>query len=421
VRITVFAGGSRGDIQPCIVLCKGLQQRGYRVYLAAPEDFAGFAESENVKFHPLRGDVQKIMASETGRAFMEQGGSNPLKSIRAMRKMIGPVMGTMADDAFAACRGADAMICLGVFGAFGHTIATALQIPIINIEPTPLLPTRAFPAPSWPLQANLGGWHNYLSGRAMLEVIWLWYRPHLNAFRRRLGLSPYTSADFYRTLRSTPLLGAYSPRIIPHPPDWPESVNVSGYLFLDTDTGWRPSQELTAFLDSGDAPVYVGFGSMGSRDAGEIARLVIAALVGSGQRGILATGWGGLSPESVPEQVFVLDSAPHSWLFPRMAAVVHHGGAGTTAEGVRAGVPSVIVPFILDQAFWGARVKALGLGPDPVPRKKLTVERLAHAIQRAVSDTGIRERAAACGDAVRLESGLSTAVDFVAAHLGEPG
>ena len=140
-------------------------------------------------FYPLRGDVQQIMASDTGRKFMETGGANPIKSIRAIRTMIGPVVMEMAEDAYAACRDADAMICLGVFSAFGQSIAEALHIPIIHVEPTPLLPTRAFPAPSWPIQRDLGGLHNYLSGMAMLQVIWQWYRPFVNDFRQRLGLS----------------------------------------------------------------------------------------------------------------------------------------------------------------------------------------------------------------------------------------
>ena len=136
---------------------------------------------------------------------------------------------------------------------------------------------------------------------------------------------------------------------------------------------------------------------MAGRNPEQLATIIMEALAKSGQRGLLLTGWGGLRTELVPDNVFVVDSAPHSWLFPRMAAVVHHGGAGTTAEGLRAGVPSVIVPFVLDQPFWGARVKALGLGPDPIPQKHLTADRLANAIRIAVTDSGMKQRAKACG------------------------
>ncbi len=419
MKITVFAAGSRGDIQPCLSLSAGLQQAGYRVRLAAPEDFAGFVREHGVDFFPLRGDVQSIMASDTGRKFMQSAGANPLKSIRAIRTLIAPVVQAMADDALAACQGADALICLGVFSAFGRTIAEALDIPLMHVEPTPLLPSRAFAAPSWPVQRDLGGLHNFFSGLAMLQVIWLWYRPFVNDFRARLGQPRLTFAQFYRGLRSTPMIGAYSPVLIPNPPDWPENIHVTGPLFLDGAGGWQPSPELSAFLDAGDPPVYIGFGSMSGRNPEQLAGLALEALARSSQRGLLMTGWGGLRAGTVPQDVFVLDSAPHSWLFPRMAAVVHHGGAGTTAEGLRAGVPTVVVSFVFDQPFWGARIRAAGLGPDPIPLKRLTAERLAGAIRTAVTDPDMRRRASTCGETIRAENGVANAVKVVQQYLGE--
>ena len=418
MKITIFAAGSQGDIQPCVALGKGLKEAGYQVCLAAPVDFAGFVQKHGVGFHPLRGDVQQIMSSDRGRKFMEKGGGNPIRSIRAVRKMIAPVVMEMAEDAYTACLDADAFICLGVFSAFGQSITEALGIPMIHIEPTPLLPTRSFPAASWPIQKNLGGLHNYLSGRVMLQVVWFWYLPFVNAFRQRLRLPAYTGNRFYRALKSTPMLGAYSPAIIPHPPDWPDTVHVTGYFFLDSQAGWQPSPDLRAFLEAGDPPVYIGFGSMAGRNPERLTRLVVDALVKSNQRGILLTGWGGMRSESLSNRVFVLDSAPHDWLFPRMAAVVHHGGAGTTAEGLRAGVPVVVTPFIFDQPFWGARIKALGLGPKPIPQKSLTADRLAGAIRIAVIDRDIKERAGSIGEIIRSENGVEDAVRIVRHYFG---
>ncbi len=420
MKITIFAAGSQGDIQPCLALGKGLQRAGYRVTLAAPEDFADFIHKNGVAFYPLRGDVQKIMASDTAREFMETAGSNPFKSMRAMRTLISPVMMRMVDDAYQASRAAQGLICLGVFSPFGRSIADKLNIPLINIEPTPLLPTRDFPAASWPIQRNLGGVVNTLSGFAMLGVVWQWYRPFVAEFREQLDLPPCKAACFYRALRSTPLLGAYSPHLIPHPADWPSRAHVTGYFFLDAASDWKPAPGLEAFLEAGDPPVYIGFGSMSTRDPEALAGLILEAIAASGQRAVLLTGWGGLQAQDIGEDIYVLDRAPHSWLFPRMAAVVHHGGAGTTAEGLRAGAPTVILPFAFDQEFWGARVRALGIGPDPIPHKKLTADRLARAIHQAATDPGMRQRAESLGAAIRSEQGLDQAVQIVKGYFGPP-
>ncbi len=419
-KITIFAAGSQGDIQPCVALGSGLQRAGYEVCLAAPEDFAGFVQRHGVGFHPLRGDVQKIMASDTARKFMETSGSNPLKSIQAIRTLIAPVVQQMAADALKACRSAEGIICLGVFSAFGQTFGEALGKPVIHIEPTPLLPSRAFPAPSWPIQKNLGGLHNIFSGWAMLQVIWLWYQPFVNDFRKQLGLSRYTFGRFLRDLKNTPMLSAYSPSIIPHPADWKPSIHITGYFFLDQTAAWQPPEALLDFLENGEPPVYIGFGSMAGENPAQLAQIALEALARCGQRGVLLTGWGGMKVESLPENVYVLNSAPHAWLFPRMAAVVHHGGAGTTAEGLRAGIPTVIVPFAFDQSFWGARVKAMGFGPQPIPRKGLTAERLAQAIWVALTHPTIRQRSRTCGNLIRQEDGLGNAVEVVRQIFGAP-
>jgi sterol 3beta-glucosyltransferase len=251
----------------------------------------------------------------------------------------------------------------------------------------------------------------------MLQVIWQWYGPFVNSFRRSYQLSPFTSGSFYQILRSTPLLGAYSSRVIPHPPDWPDSMQITGYWFQDLLTKWQPPAQLEAFLEAGDPPVYIGFGSMAGSQPDRLAKLVLEALAMSGQRGLLLTGWGGIHALSVPESVLVIEAAPHTWLFPRMAAVVHHGGAGTTAEGLRAGVPSVILPYMMDQPFWGQRVKALGVGPEPVLQKKLTSDSLAGAICAAVMQPEIKRRAVQLSEAICTEDGVANAVKIVKQHL----
>lgn len=418
MRIVVFAAGSQGDIQPCLRLGKGLRGGGFDVLLAAPQNFADLSSEYGLPFHALRGDVQKIMAGETGRDFMERSGASPVRSIAAMRKMLGPVAIQMAEDALEAGGDADAFITLAVFAPFGRTIADILNIPLILVEPTPMLPTGDFPAPGFPMQKNLGRIFNRLSGFAMLEVIWQWYRPFVNEFRKRYGLRSLRGSDFYRTLTSTPLLSAYSPMVIPYPGDWSDNVHITGYWFQADASDWRPSTELESFLEQGGPPVYIGFGSMAGRAPERFAEIVLNALEKADQRGVIATGWGGMSVMQVPKNIFVLDSAPHGWLFPRMSAVAHHGGAGTTAEGLRAGVPSVIVPFTVDQPFWGKRVRALGAGPEPIPASQLTADSLAGAIQTAIGDTSMRQRASSIGTAIRAEKGMDKAVIIIRQYLG---
>ena len=209
------------------------------------------------------------------------------------------------------------------------------------------------------------------------------------------------------------ILNGYSPQVIPLAKDWADYIHVTGYWFLDPPQGWEPPIDLVHFLQAGPPPVYIGFGSMPSRKPEEAANLVLQALARSGQRGVLSAGWGGLKNDDLPKTVCMVGSLPHSWLFPQMAAVVHHGGAGTTAAGLSAGVPSIVTPFFGDQPFWAQRVYELGVGPKPIARKALSVERLAEAIRSAVTDTAMREKAADLGKRIRAENGVARAVEVI--------
>ena len=225
------------------------------------------------------------------------------------------------------------------------------------------------------------------------------------------------SAPFFGPYRSSalegqPVLYGFSPSVIPRPIDWDKDKKITGYWFLEEDA-WQPASNLVDFLNSGPAPIYIGFGSMSNRNPEETAELVIKAARLSEQRAILLSGWGGLHSNDLPDLVFLLNAVPHAWLFPRVAAVVHHGGAGTTAAGLRAGVPSIIIPFFGDQPFWGARVAESGVGPKPIPRKTLTAEKLAQALQAAVTNEAMRQRAATLGSRIRAEDGVASAVDIL--------
>jgi UDP:flavonoid glycosyltransferase YjiC (YdhE family) len=260
------------------------------------------------------------------------------------------------------------------------------------------------------------GIYNYLSHLMAGGGLWWFLRPLINKARREvLDLPPFPLAGppvaFFE---KTPTLAGYSPLVIPPPPDWGANVHVTGYWFLDAVSGWQPPAALLDLLESGPPPVCVGFGSMSDGDAGQATEAVCRALEATGQRAVLLTGWGALGPTRPSDRVFVAEAVPHDWLYPRMAAVVHHGGAGATGAGLRAGIPSLAVPFAGDQFQWGQRLFELGVGPRPIPRHKLSAERLADALRRLVGDEGMRRRAAELGRAVRAEDGVGRAVRLLA-------
>jgi len=248
---------------------------------------------------------------------------------------------------------------------------------------------------------------------------WQLFRPNISRWRRKLELPPAPRFGYFKQLGTAryPVLNGFSSHVVPRPADWNEHVHVTGYWFPE-DEDWQPPAALRAFVEAGPPPVFIGFGSMPVRDPQRATTLILDAVRQSGQRAILHTGWGQLGRHRLgqpplPEQVFPIEYAPYGWLFPRMSLVVHHGGSGTTASGLRAGVPGLVIPFVFDQFYWGQRLAALGVGPRPIPYRRLTARRLAEAITTALEDRGLRQRAAELGRRIQAEDGLPTAVEVI--------
>jgi sterol 3beta-glucosyltransferase len=306
------------------------------------------------------------------------------------------------------------LLIVGVGGQYvAIALSEKLKIPLLQAHLFPITPTSAFPGVLFPRSfAQLGGHFNRFSYKLMRQVMWQGFRKADRLARQQVLDLP--AAPFFGPDRPTklPILYGFSRSVIAPPADW-LNTHLTGYWFLDAAPDWTPPIDLQQFLANGEPPVYIGFGSMGSRQPEATADLVLQALAQTGQRGILQSGWGGLQKADLPDRVFMVKSIPHAWLFPQIAAIVHHGGAGTTAAGLRSGVPSIIVPFFGDQPFWGQRVAELGVGPAPIPRKQLTVDRLAQAIQIAVTDRSMRQRAAELGAEIQAEDGVDNAVTIV--------
>ena len=400
MRVVIQTLGTRGDVQPYVALGVGLQARGHQVTLATVAEFEGLAQSYGLPFAPLRGDFLKAAQSAEGRA-------NPLK---LMREFVVMARDTL-DDEWHTAQGAEVYIynsaALG-----GEHIAERLGVPSFAAFPAPLYtPTSAFPNPFFPF-GQLGPF-NRLSHQLLARMGPAMYGRPIRDWRREvLGLPP-ARGEVKVNGRPIPLLYGYSEAVVPRPTDWPGHVLVAGYWLLDSPAAWQPPAELTAFLEAGPPPVYIGFGSMYMAGGAKTTSVVVQALRQAGLRAVVATGWGGLAADQANDHLLFIQEAPHAWLFPRVAAVVHHGGAGTTGAGLRAGRPTLVCPQIGDQLFWGRRVAALGAGPAPLPRGQLTAERLAAALRTLTTDAVMRERAAELGARLQAEDGVARAVDFI--------
>jgi sterol 3beta-glucosyltransferase len=409
MNITILTIGSRGDVQPFVALGVGLKEAGHEVTLATGKGFEAFVTDHGLPHAPLEVGLLERLQSSEGKAAVS--GKNLLAAMKEVASMYRKVL----DQEWAASQGADALVyhpkALG-----GYHIADALGIPGFLAHPIPMFsPTRDFPNPVLPV-ANLGGLLNRMSYGAFLGLLTAPYHRTINRWRKEtLKLPPRSLLASELDVRGRPIqrLVCCSPHVVTPPSDWDDSTSVTGYWFLDSSPEWQPPAHLAEFLEKGPAPVYMGFGSLGTWTSDKVISAALGALKQSGQRGVFTTG-GGRVPSNVPDDVCVIDSAPHDRLFPRMAAVVHHGGAGTTAEGLRAGKPTLICPTsINDQAFWGRRVFELGVGPKPIPQSKLTAEMLGRAIHRAVTDGGVRRRAENLGEMIRAERGVARAVKII--------
>jgi len=415
MRIVIIALGSRGDVQPYIALGKGLKQAGHEVRLLTHLAFEEYVSPHGLEFWPARGNIQEVIESQEMRELLEKG--NYLAISRFQARAAKQASVEWAEDGLAACQGAGLLIA-GIGGIFiGIALAERLQLPLIQAYYVPFTPTRDFPGVLLPqISIQLGGALNRLTHHMTRQIMWQGFRSADRIARQEvLDLPAATFWGPYNSdqIQGLPVLHGYSSSVIPRPKDRTEYIHVTGYWFLDSENDWDPPLFLTEFLESGPKPVYVGFGSMSSRKPEETAEIVISALRKSNQRAILLSGWDGLKRSDLPDTIIMIDSIPHSWLFPRVAAVVHHGGAGTTSAGFRAGVPSIIVPFFGDQPFWGSRASELAVGPEPIPRKQLSAENLAQAIEIAVTDEGIRQRASRLGTKIRDEDGVGQAVEII--------
>jgi UDP:flavonoid glycosyltransferase YjiC (YdhE family) len=419
MNITILAFGTRGDVQPILALGNALANRGHRVCMVAGGDFGPWIEQHGIAAARSTVDIQSIMEGDAAREWVKHG-NNPLVNMRVMRQLFLDHGRAMILDAWNACQGAELIISGMLSDVYAVSIAERVGAHSISAWLQPSM--RATRSGAATFNAPLPGRYsrlNYFFAKLLIEpFLWNLCGDVANRFREgTLGLKVQTRKQNAAARANMLVLHGYSRYVVPHPEDWPPHLHTTGYWFLRETHAWEPPRELANFIAAGEPPICIGFGSMTGEDGDALAHLFVEAVQAARVRAILLSGWAGLGSAALPKNIFRIDAAPHEWLFPRMQAVVHHGGAGTTAASLRAGLPTVVVPHLADQTFWGKRVAALGAGPAPIPREKLTAARLASAIRTATTDTQMKQRAADLGTKIRGEDGTQRAIQVIEQYI----
>lgn len=419
MKLTLIAVGSRGDVQPCVALGRGLLAAGHQARIVTLNSFEALARDHGLEFFGIAGDAQAL-TQQMMRVNMAGKGPRLLQMYRGIMRTFGAIT-RQYEQAFAAetLRDSEAILSQLPGGFYGYDLAEALGVPYFALSVIPQEITGAWPFSMFPSRRSFGRRYNRLTYRIAQQLAWPPFRASIQRFRKQLGLAPtsFWWGSMRRMQRErVPVLQGFSEHVIPHQPEWGEHVHTTGYWMLD-ESDWTPPPTLVDFLENGEPPIFIGFGSMSMADPRQTTDTLLKAVEHSGQRAILHAGWAELRAAAVPETVFALDYAPYDWLFPRMAAIIHHGGSGTTGFALRSGVPSMVVPFTADQPFWGERTHQLGVGLPPLPFAKLSAEPLASAIRTLCEDESLRRRAQQLAAAMADEQGVERAVMIINRYL----
>ncbi|KAK6849693.1 Sterol 3-beta-glucosyltransferase UGT80B1 [Apiospora arundinis] len=455
LNIVIQIVGSRGDVQPFVALGLILKNTyGHRVRIATHGTFQKFIEENGLEFFCIGGDPAELMAfmvKHPGlmpgfdamangevtkrrkgieeivygcwRSCIEAGnGLGPAPRLQRGRNVPGEEATTMVMDPANKPFIADAIIANPPSFAHIH-VAEKLGVPLHLMFTMPWSPTRAFPQPLANIQSTNTDpvTTNYVSYALVEMMTWQGLGDVINRFRTKvLDLDPLSliwAPGVLNRLR-VPYTYCWSPALIPKPNDWGNHIDIAGFYFLNLASNFTPEPALAAFLEAGPPPIYIGFGSIVVDDPDALTRTIFEAVAATGVRALVSKGWGGLGADSlgVPDNIFMLGNVPHDWLFEHVSAVCHHGGAGTTAAGINAGKPTIVVPFFGDQPFWGAMVARAGAGPDPIHNKSLNTERLAEAIRVAMKPE-TQQRAKELGAKIREEQGTDVGGQSFHQHL----
>lgn len=396
MRIVVLTYGTEGDTRPLVALSRALIKAGHEVSLLGETQSLGLAHRLAVPAMPLSGDIRAL--------FSRWSQSGARGTAKALVELTNANTAAWMTQTLQAAQGCDAIVLSGLAGFVGLSVAERLGVPAIGAGMIPLTPSREFPSPFLP-----STWVPTRLNRASLtltnQLLWLALRKTLNRARADvLGLPPKK-----KLWTEHPMLYGISPTLLPTPKDWPDNAVLCGQ-WVPLGTDFIPPAALTQFLAAGPAPIYVGFGSMTGIDLPRMLDIVIKAL--NGRRAVVWPGWSDIGSMALPENMLRIDATPHDWLFPRMAAVIHHGGSGTSHSAASAGKPSIVMPFAGDQSFWADRLYRAGIAPSALSPARLNSTMLANAIS-FVEQSSVIARATTIRQAMAREDGLSTGVMMI--------
>ncbi|GLQ98818.1 glycosyltransferase [Dyella mobilis] len=400
MKFLVATYGTEGDARPFAALCRGLMDAGHEARLLADAATLGSANALGVPTTALAGDIRGTLHPDRAIAGVVAKGGGFNDTARALAKIANGNADSWLRTIIEAGEGCDAILVAGLAAFVGFSAAEYLGITGIGSGMIPITPTAAFPSPFLPPQ-----WVprvlNRSSQRFVNAMLWKAFRDKTNAARATFKLPPRKAV-----WTEQPMVYGISPQLLPAIADWPANAHLCGQWQTPSHS-WEPPAALANFLAQGEAPIYIGFGSMTGFDNARLLDALAAAT--NGRRVLFHAGWSGIDPQALPGHFFAIGDTPHDWLFPRTAAVIHHGGSGTTHSAARAGVPAIVTPFAGDQFFWAERLRLAGVAPAAVDGRKPNADAFGRALDFAAKPE-VRQRAHVLGETMQMENGVAEAI-----------
>lgn len=422
MKIAITTVGSRGDLQPFISLGLGLKKAGYDVLIISAKNEEDFVRNYGLDFHALDVNIQELMEGNSDVQGMAKG-SNPLKfmitHLKGSKNLKSMMIKTQC-EMWDACQDAD-LIVFHPGMPIGYYIAHVNHKKSVLLNPFPVVATKDYPSILFYSLPRLGKVFNSLTHALFYKMFWALAKSAIVAFwkGKKLPKVDFKTSPVIQQIKSgRPVINAYSPLVFQPAREWGINIQTVGSLIIENESNFTPAKELVDFINAGEPPIFIGFGSM--KDINSFTRtfeILSEAVTKTKQRAVIGLGWTKNSfTGAIPENLFLIENTPFTWLFPQMKLVIHHGGAGTTAAGLIAGKPTIIIPHIADQPAWGLRVYELGVGSKPIAKKNLTANKLSKAILFALQPR-IVETANQLGQSMRKENGSGKAVEIIHKYL----